>query len=67
MGGPNAALTGASAAGWIARPGGAEAGVVPAETKDLCDAAALIGADARVGNEDAAVAIADAKGGSACA
>lgn len=62
--------------GWVARPGGAEAGIVPAGSKDLCDGAALIGADASVGNENAAdavadaVAVADAAGandGSACA
>lgn len=59
--------------GWVARPGGAEAGIVPAGSKDLCDGAALIGADASVGNENAAVAdaadadAADANDGSACA
>lgn len=58
--------------GWVARPGGAEAGIVPAGSKDLCDGAALIGADASVGNENAADAVADADAadaadGSACA
>lgn len=61
--------------GWVARPGGAEAGIVPAGSKDLCDGAALIGADASVGNENAADAVADAadadaadaNDGSACA
>lgn len=67
MGGPNLALTDANAAGCVARPGGAEAGIVPVEAKDVCDAAALIGAEAKVGSEDIAAATAAAEGGSACA
>lgn len=67
MGGPNLALTDANAAGCVARPGGAEAGIVPVEAKDVCDAAALIGAEAKVGSEDIAAATAAADGGSVCA
>lgn len=67
MGGPNLALTDANAAGCVARPGRAEAGIVPVEAKDVCDAAALIGAEAKVGSEDIAAATAAADGGSVCA
>lgn len=69
MSGPNLALTDANAAGCVARPGGAEAGIVPVEAKDVCDAAALIGAEAKagIGSEDIAAATAAAEGGSACA